>query len=122
MPKEKSIRSGWRCDSCGELVSDLQAGWVEWLAAEDAKGKPKVSGLRLVHRQAPGRSCDGGSGDSSLLFEMNLTGGGLGFSTLFSLHRREGAGRYHRPIDSPSHFWLNNEECDVRMGRPAHGG
>lgn len=50
MPREKSIRSGWRCDSCGELVSDLQAGWVEWLAAEDAKGKPKVSGLRLVHR------------------------------------------------------------------------
>jgi hypothetical protein len=24
---------------------------VEWLAAEDAKGKPKVSGLRLVHRR-----------------------------------------------------------------------
>jgi hypothetical protein len=49
MPRDKSIRSGWRCDSCGQLVSDLQAGWVEWLAAEDAKGKPKVSGLRLVH-------------------------------------------------------------------------
>jgi hypothetical protein len=32
-------------------MSDLQAGWVEWLAAEDAKGKPKVSGLRLVHRR-----------------------------------------------------------------------
>jgi hypothetical protein len=51
MSGDKSIRSGWRCDSCGELVSDLQAGWVEWLAAEDAKGKPKVSGLRLVHRR-----------------------------------------------------------------------
>jgi hypothetical protein len=50
MPRVKSIRSGWRCDSCGELMSDLQAGWVEWLAAEDTKGKPKVSGLRLVHR------------------------------------------------------------------------
>ena len=50
MPREKSIRSGWRCDSCGQLVSDLQAGWVEWLAAEDTKGKPKVSGLRLVQR------------------------------------------------------------------------
>ena len=48
--REKSIRSGWRCDSCGELVSDLHAGWVEWLAAEDAGGKPRVSGLRLVHR------------------------------------------------------------------------
>ena len=32
-------------------MSDLQAGWVEWLAAEDDKGKPKVSGLRLVHRR-----------------------------------------------------------------------
>ena len=50
MSGDKSIRSGWRCDSCGELVSDLQAGWVEWLAAEDTKGKPKVCGLRLVHR------------------------------------------------------------------------
>lgn len=52
MPEEKSIRSGWRCDSCGELVTDLQAGWVEWLAAEDAWGNPKVSGLRLVHRRS----------------------------------------------------------------------
>ena len=51
MLKDKSIRSGWRCDVCGELVSDLQAGWVEWLAAEDTKGKSKVSGLRLVHRR-----------------------------------------------------------------------
>jgi hypothetical protein len=51
MSREKSIRSGWRCDSCGELISDFQAGWVEWLAAEDARGKPKVSGLRLVHRR-----------------------------------------------------------------------
>jgi hypothetical protein len=53
MPRAKSIRFGWRCDNCGELVSDLQAGWVEWLAAEDTKGKPKVSGLRLVHRRNP---------------------------------------------------------------------
>jgi hypothetical protein len=52
MPKEKSIRSGWRCDSCGELMPELQAGWVEWLAAEDTKGKPKVTGLRLVHRRS----------------------------------------------------------------------
>lgn len=51
MRRGKSIRSGWRCDCCGEHLSDLQAGWVEWLAAEDTKGKPKVSGLRLVHRR-----------------------------------------------------------------------
>jgi hypothetical protein len=50
MSKEKSIRSGWRCDSCGETIAALQAGWVEWLAAEDTKGRSKVSGLRLVHR------------------------------------------------------------------------
>ncbi len=52
MVRGKCIRSGWRCDSCGELVSDLQAGWVEWVAAQDRKGKPKVSGLRLVHRRS----------------------------------------------------------------------
>ena len=51
MPRDKCIRSGWRCDNCGKLVSELQAGWVEWLAAEDAKGKPKINGLRLVHRR-----------------------------------------------------------------------
>jgi hypothetical protein len=51
MPRDKSIRSGWRCDRCGERVLGLQAGWVEWLAAEDTKGKPKVGGLRLVHRR-----------------------------------------------------------------------
>jgi len=51
MSRGKSIRSGWRCDSCGELVSYVEAGWVEWIAAEDTKGKPKASGLRLVHRR-----------------------------------------------------------------------
>jgi hypothetical protein len=51
MPRDKSIRHGWRCDSCGEFVPHVQAGWVEWLAAQDTKGKPKVSGLRLVHRR-----------------------------------------------------------------------
>jgi hypothetical protein len=54
MPRDKSIRSGWRCDSCGQLVPDLQAGWVEWLAAEDSRGKPRVGGLRLVHRRNTG--------------------------------------------------------------------
>ena len=58
MPREKSIRSGWRCDSCGEFVSDLQAGRVEWLAAEDANGKPKVGGLRLVHGRNTGPRCE----------------------------------------------------------------
>ena len=52
MSRVRSIRSGWRCDSCARLVPDLQAGWVEWLAAEDTRGKAKVSGLRLVHRRS----------------------------------------------------------------------
>ena len=30
-------------------MSDPRAGWVEWVAAEDSKGKSKASGLRLVH-------------------------------------------------------------------------
>ena len=54
MPRDKSIRSGWRCDTCGQLVLDLEAGWVEWLAAEDTRGRQKVSGLRLVHRRNTG--------------------------------------------------------------------
>lgn len=49
---EKSIRLGWRCDSCGELVSDLDAGWVEWIATEGSGQRPGVSGLRLVHRRS----------------------------------------------------------------------
>jgi len=57
MPSDKSIRSGWRCDSCGELVSRPQTGWVEWLAAEDNEGKPKPSGLRLVHGRDTGPRC-----------------------------------------------------------------
>ena len=57
VPRVKSIRSGWRCDSCGELVPDLQSGWVEWVAAEDSRGKPKVSGMRLVHRRNASAGC-----------------------------------------------------------------
>lgn len=57
MPRTKSIRSGWQCGSCGELVSDLQAGWVEWVAAEGNEGKSKVSGLRLVHHRSSSPRC-----------------------------------------------------------------
>jgi len=32
---------------------------VEWLAAEDTRGKPKVSGLRLVHRRNTGARSPG---------------------------------------------------------------
>jgi hypothetical protein len=41
---------GWRCDSCGDFITSVQAGWVEWLASEDKHGNDALSGLRLVHR------------------------------------------------------------------------
>ena len=59
MPRDRRIRYGWRCDSCGQPVLDLRGGWVEWLAAEGTRGKPKVSGLRLVHRRNTGARSPG---------------------------------------------------------------
>jgi hypothetical protein len=41
---------GWRCSSCGELITRVQDGWVEWLAGEDARGAERLRGLRLVHK------------------------------------------------------------------------
>lgn len=41
---------GWRCDSCGDIVTSVRAGWVEWLASEDKHGNDILKGLRLVHR------------------------------------------------------------------------
>jgi len=40
----------WRCDSCGDFITNIQDGWVEWLASEDKDGNDVLSGLRLVHR------------------------------------------------------------------------
>lgn len=42
--------TGWRCDSCGDVITSVQTGWVEWLASEDEHGNDVLSGLRLVHR------------------------------------------------------------------------
>jgi len=42
--------TGWRCDSCGDFITSVQAGWVEWLVSEDKHGNDVLSGLRLVHR------------------------------------------------------------------------
>jgi hypothetical protein len=41
---------GWRCDSCGDIISSVEAGWLEWLASEDKHGNDVLRGLRLVHR------------------------------------------------------------------------
>ena len=41
---------GWHCASCDQLIRDVGAGWVEWLASEHMCGNTVLSGLRLVHR------------------------------------------------------------------------
>jgi len=41
--------NGWRCDSCGELITSIDAGWVEWLSSEGDRGQEVLRGLRLVH-------------------------------------------------------------------------
>ena len=43
---------GWRCESCDQLITKVDDGWVEWLASEDDRGQAVVGGLRLVHRRA----------------------------------------------------------------------
>lgn len=40
---------GWRCAACGELITRVEDGWVEWLAGEDNQGYARSKGLRLVH-------------------------------------------------------------------------
>jgi len=42
--------NGWRCDSCGELITTIEGGWVEWLASQSDRGGEVLDGLRLVHR------------------------------------------------------------------------
>lgn len=41
---------GWKCAACGTFITEIEDGWVEWLAGEDEQGHAKLSGLRLVHR------------------------------------------------------------------------
>jgi len=43
--------TGWRCDSCGDFITNIQDGWVEWLASEDKHGNDVLSRPRLVHRR-----------------------------------------------------------------------
>jgi hypothetical protein len=43
---------GWRCDTCGKLITSIEDGRVEWLAGQDEQGGTKLKGLRLVHRLA----------------------------------------------------------------------
>ncbi len=48
-PRQTAV--GWRCSSCGEVISKIEDGWVEWLATERS-GSVLLKGLRLVHRSA----------------------------------------------------------------------
>ena len=53
---------GWRCGSCGQLITSIGDGWVEWLALEDVSGASVLRGVRLVHSgtargRAPDYSC-----------------------------------------------------------------
>ena len=48
--KRRDRFRGWRCDSCADMITSVQAGWVEWLASEDKHGNDILRGLRLVHR------------------------------------------------------------------------
>jgi hypothetical protein len=42
---------GWKCTACGEFITGVEDGWVEWLSNEDEQGSTRLSGLRLVHRK-----------------------------------------------------------------------
>jgi len=48
------VSVGWRCSACGELITRIEDGWVEWLAGEDVDGVTALKGLRLVHRLGTG--------------------------------------------------------------------
>lgn len=46
-PRVLSI--GWSCASCGELITGIEVGWLEWLAGADEHGTTRLKGLRMVH-------------------------------------------------------------------------
>lgn len=45
-----SIPVGWKCSTCGRLITKTEDGWVEWRAFENRRGT-HVTGVRLVHRE-----------------------------------------------------------------------
>ena len=49
MPESQAV--GWSCDSCGNSITRIEDGWVEWLAS-DERGKTGLKGVRLVHTRA----------------------------------------------------------------------
>ena len=49
MPTSQAV--GWSCDSCGNAITRIEDGWVEWLVS-DERGKTRLKGVRLVHTRA----------------------------------------------------------------------
>src|SRR5215469_101028 len=43
---------GWCCANCGQLITSVSDGWVEWLASEDDGGATILNRLRLVHSES----------------------------------------------------------------------
>jgi len=43
---------GWCCGTCGQLITNVRDGWVEWLDSVDDGGETIRNGLRLVHRES----------------------------------------------------------------------
>jgi hypothetical protein len=56
--KTERISQGWRCSCCGDLITSIEDGWVEWLASEDERGE-RLKSLRLVHRLSPSAESNG---------------------------------------------------------------
>ena len=56
--KTERISQGWKCSSCGDLITRIEDGWVEWLASEDERGE-RLKGLRLVHCLSPSAGSNG---------------------------------------------------------------
>jgi hypothetical protein len=54
------IPVGWKCSTCGKVITRTEDGWVEWRAFEGRRGTTHLTGVRLVHR-LPGRRRKGGS-------------------------------------------------------------
>jgi hypothetical protein len=60
-------RLGWKCSSCGELITSIEDGWVEWLATENKRGT-LLRDLRLVH----GKTKPGDSGSHSCRYDPRI--------------------------------------------------
>ena len=49
------VPEGWSCSVCGQPITAVEDGWVEWLATEDELGNSRLENLRLVHSAASER-------------------------------------------------------------------